>query len=379
MTQEKHRMRRDQKIKLIVGIIIFLLAIAALWFGFKWLDSRNDPESGQFGDHGDWGNGNTQTAEPKIVTLDGDKYEYTDDLRSYLLIGTDATGEVEPQEGRGDMADFIMLFFVNRTKDTYGFIQFNRDTITDVPILDKDGKNIGTYPEQLCISHWYGRTDEERNTNTVNTVSQLLGGLEIDGYYAIDMKDVGALNDAIGGVLVTIDEDMTKVDPDFKEGAEILLTDDQAEKYLRARKSVGEGTNEERMDRQYKYMQAAYNRVINQLREEPNYINTLYDELQDQVKTDQTNDRLSEFAKYISKGSSLGFLRLDGKTTEGDTLGTGQILAEHYLSKGAVKTTLSSIVDLKPSQAADPAETDTDDQAEDVAPEDVPEEAVNQG
>lgn len=375
MKNEKHRMRRDQKIKLITGIIIFLVAVAALWFGFKWLDSRNDTEGGQFGDHGDWGNKETQAEEPKILTLDNNKYEYTDDLRSYLLIGTDATGELKPEEGRGDMADFIMLFFVNRTKDTYGFIQFNRDTITDVPILDKEGKNIGTYPEQLCISHWYGRTEEERNTNTVNTVSSLMGGLEIDGYYAIDMKDVGALNDAIGGVLVTIDEDMTNVDPEFKAGTEVLLTNDQAEKYLRARKSVGEGTNEERMDRQYKYMQSAYNRVINQLREEPNYINTLYDELKDQIRTDQTNDRLSEFAKYISRGSSLGFIRIAGETTEGDTLGNGQILAEHYLDKGAVRDTLAMIVDLKPSEAA---EDETDETADDVAPEDVPEEAVNQ-
>ena len=34
-------MRRDQKIKLLVGIIVLILALAVLWFGLKWLDSRN--------------------------------------------------------------------------------------------------------------------------------------------------------------------------------------------------------------------------------------------------------------------------------------------------------------------------------------------------
>ena len=345
MNNESHRMRRDQKIKLIVGIAVLILAIAALWFGLKWLDSRNTPEGEQFGDHGDWGK--TAEEEQKLLVLDGKGYVYTDDIKTYLLIGTDVTGTEKPESGRGEMADFLMLFVVNKTTNSYGFIHINRDIMMDVPILDENGKENGTYPEQICISHWYGRTPEERNANTVKAVSKLLGFTDIDGYYCINMKDVGALNDAIGGVQIKFDEDLTAVDPAFKEGADILLNADQAEAYVRARMTVGDGTNEERMARQLNYMHAAYNRVINQLREEPNYINTLYDEMEDSIQTDQDHGNLGEFANYISKGESKGFLKFEGKSELGDTQGNGVEHAEFYLTEGTIARTLSQLIYLK--------------------------------
>ena len=346
-------MRRDQKIKLLVGIIVLILAVAVLWFGLKWLDSRNAQEVGQFGDHGDWGN--DQDSEEKILDLGGSEYKYTDDVKTYLLIGTDGTGSAGQADGtgpdpdKGEMADFLMLFIINKTDDSYGFIQINRDTITDVPVLDENGTETGTYPEQICISHWYGRTPEERNQNTVTAVSRLLGSLDIDGYYAINMKDIGALNDAIGGVQIQFDEDLTKVDPDFKEGEEVLLSGSQAEAYVRARMSVGNGTNEERMARQMNYMHAAFSRVINQLREEPDYINTLYEELENSIQTDQDSGNLSEFANYISKSENNGFLKFDGEASLGHTMGDDREFAEFHLTEDSIVTALSQLIALEPA------------------------------
>ena len=348
MNNDTHRMRRDQKIKLLVGIIVLILALAVLWFGLKWLDSGNAAEGGQFGDHGDWGN--TAEEEQKLLVLDEKGYVYTDDIKTYLLIGTDATGTDKPESGNGEMADFLMLFVVNKTDKSYGFIQINRDTMMDVPILDENGTETGTYPEQICISHWYGNNAEERNKNTVNAVSKLLGFMDIDGYYCINMKDVGALNDAIGGVQIKFDEDLTAVDPAFTEGADVLLNAEQAEAYVRARMSVGEGTNEERMARQLNYMHAAYNRVINQLREEPDYINTLYSELEDKIQTDQNSGNLGDFANYISKGESKGFLKFEGETKVNDTQGDGVDHAEFYISEGSIVSTLSQLMNLKPEE-----------------------------
>lgn len=355
---------RGTILKLIIVFVILAIAIACLWFGLKWLDSKDAAEGGQFGDHGDWGS-NAEAGEQKLLVLDSEGWVYTDDVKTYLLIGTDATGTINPQKGRGDMADFVMLFLVNRTTNQYGFIQINRDTMTDIPVLDENGKDKGTFLEQLCIAHWYGITEEQRNENTVKAVSMLFGGLDIDGYYTINMDDVSAFNDAIGGVVVSIDEDLTAVDPDFKEGTEVLLTGDQAEAYVRARMSVGKGTNLERMDRQLKYMQAAYNRVINQLREEPNYINTLWDELKDRIQTDQNDNNLGEFAKYISKGTNAGFLALSGESKSGDTLNDGIKHAEFYLNDGTIRNTLTKLMNLIPEpdeigeDAPDP-EDDTD-------------------
>ena len=341
--------------KIIAGLVILGLLAGGLALVMHLVDRNSDGEEGRFGDTGDWGKkpaeeeaseGGSDEEEygDENVLIFGDKeYIYTDDIRSYLFIGTDSTGK-SAGDDHGEMADFLMLMIINRTQNSYGFIPLNRDTIMDVPMLDDKGEYIGTYPEQLCIAHWYGRNSEERNENTVFAVSNLLGGLEIDGYYAINMDDIGAFNNAIGGVMVTIDGDLTAVDPEFTDGAEVLLSDEQAEKFLRARMSVGEGTNQERMSRQLQYMQAAYGRLINQLRENPAYINDLYAEVQDKVETDRSAKQLSEFAKYIGKSESLGFLQITGEVKEGDTLKDGVQHAEFYPDEKSLIGALAQVI-----------------------------------
>ena len=361
MSPEKGRSNGSLKVKLLVGIIIVLLVFLALWFGMHLIENHLKGEESQYGDTGDWGKDKSEgedleDGDEQVLIFGDNDLVYTDDIRTYLLIGTDDTGHDNVTANRGEMADFVMLMIINRTKDSYGFIQLNRDTMMDVPILDENGEFIGTYNEQLCIAHWYGRTPEERNENTVYAVSQLLGGLEINGYYSINMDDIGALNDAIGGVVVTIDGDLTGVDPEFEDGKDVLLKGDQAEKYLRARMGVGEGTNEERMDRQLTYMQAAYGRLINQIRENPDYINDVYSEVEDKVLTDRPIKEFSEFAAYIGKVENLGFLRFDGEVKTGDTLDDGIEHAEFYPDQDSMIRTIGKLITLK--QAA----PDTEDE-----------------
>ncbi len=371
MKFETNSYRKGILRKFILGFLVLALLAGGLALTMHLIEANSYNKGEQFGDSGDWGkveDNNTTDSEDaseggdeNLITIGDKDLLYTDDLRTYLLIGTDATGhnttsETDAGTGngttaanttRGEMADFLLLMVINRTQDKYGFIQLNRDTMMDVPMLDENGEYIGTYPEQLCIAHWYGRTPEERNENTVFAVSNLLGGLNIDGYYAIGMEDIGAINNAIGGVLVTIDGDLTEVDPDFEDGAEVLLSDIQAEKFLRARRSVGQGTNEERMARQLQYMQSAYNRLINQIRENPNYINDVYAEVEDRIETDRSGKQLSEFAKYIGKSENMGFLKFEGETTEGETLDDGIEHAEFTVDEASMIRTLSKLIDLK--------------------------------
>ncbi len=359
MNYEPRRKRGNLKLKLLIGVAIVLLLLAALELGLHIIENRMKGEESQYGDTGDWGKhaadaDEAETGEEHLITIADKDYIYTDDIRTYLMIGTDATNHASGKTAattRGEMADFLMLLMINRTQDTYGFIQLNRDTMMDVPVLDETGKFTGFFKEQLCIAHWYGTTPEERNENTVYAVSRLLGDMDIDGYYAINMEDIDALNNAIGGVVVTIKGDLTEVDPEFTDGAEVLLKDGQAEKFLRARMSVGEGTNQERMERQLQYMQSAYSRLINQIRENPNYINDVYNEVSDKVQTDRSTKQLSEFAKYIGRSESQGFLCFTGETKEGDTLDDGILHAEFYTDESSIVRTLSKLIALKEAPA----------------------------
>mgnify|MGYP001718301415 FL=1 len=88
----------------------------------------------------------------------------------------------------------------------------------------------------------------------VDAVSNLFYGMPINGYVALNMNAVGMINDAVGGVTVTVPEDMTQVDPSFAEGAMVTLTGDQALKFTRYRDTEKDFSNNSRMERQKQYL-----------------------------------------------------------------------------------------------------------------------------
>ena len=297
-------------------IALFAAAIALFGIGLSLFENRLRKPEG-LGDTGEWGW--HESGEEVRLKIGENKVTYTDAVDAYLVIGTDATGnDPEAQQGfNGNMADFLMLLLVNRTEGRFGFIQLDRDTMMNVPILDENGKEIGTSKEQLCIAHWYGQNEEQRNGNTVTAVSRLFGGLPIKGYYSINMKDMDRINHAVGGVQVTIEDDLTSIDPSMKPGATVTLADDQVEQYLRARMSVGDGTNISRMRRQRQYMQNLYSLVTGRLKENPNYINEIYDELSEVVDSDLPAKEISQLTAEIMEFEGLGFMTIEGESKKG--------------------------------------------------------------
>lgn len=343
---------RKKKRNVILAVLLALLLIAGFGAAMRFIEQQSsEGEEEQIGDTGEWGDGE---AEESILVFDNKEYMITDDIDTYLLIGTDAgtPDDAEVKEGfDGEMADFLVLVVINNTQKKYAFIQIDRDTITDVQVLDEKGESKGGIPEQICTAHWYGQDEEQRSANTVDAVSGLFGYLEIDGYFELNMADISAVNHAIGGVVIDFDQDLTAIDPAFKEGESILLTDQQAEKYVRARMEVGDGTNIQRMARQRQYMEKVYSLLISQLRENPNYIDELYDELHERILSDQNAKTVSNIASKFSEYESLGILRLDGESREADTLDDGVMHAEFYAETESLISTLQRITDLEESQS----------------------------
>lgn len=141
-------------------------------------------------------------------------------------------------------------------RKTYGILQLNRDTITEVPMLLQDGSANASAQMQLCTAHWYGKDKAASCDNTVETVSKMLGGLPIDGYYALKMDAMPLLNHEVGGVTVTLEDDMTKLDPAMKKGATLTLTDRQAELLMQSRYAMDDDRNTQRMRRQQIFLNA---------------------------------------------------------------------------------------------------------------------------
>jgi anionic cell wall polymer biosynthesis LytR-Cps2A-Psr (LCP) family protein len=175
------------------------------------------------------------------------------------------------------------------------------------------------------------------------------------------MKDMGAVNDAIGGVTVDIDTDMTNLDPAFTEGATVHLDGKQAESYLRARMDVGGGTNKERMARQNQYMQKAYAMVTGQLRENPDYINDLYDQLDSKVESDGTPKRISTIADKLMRYDNMGIIQFDGEVKTGDTIGEGKEHEEFYVDEGSILANFKKVMNIREYTEADEEAEDEDE------------------
>ena len=104
----------------------------------------------------------------KVLNFGKKKYQYSSDYETYLFLGTDGSGHesANREEYVGNMADFLMLAVINRKEQTYAFLQLNRDTMTEIDLIGKDGEGMATANMQLCTAHWYGGTEKESSENT---------------------------------------------------------------------------------------------------------------------------------------------------------------------------------------------------------------------
>ena len=344
------RQGRASKKRIIITAAAAVVLIAA--FGLiMYLIEQHGLIDEQFGDTGGWGSKDED--DQVFLTLSDVDYISDDDIDAYLIAGTDGGGVDKGDIYKGELADFISILLIDNTTEKYAFYQISRDSMVDVPVMNENGDIQDFALEQLSTAHWYGKTPEERNENLANAVSDVVGGIDIDGYYVLNMADIGEVNDAIGGVDIDIDDDMTDLDPTFKKGATVHLTGKQAENYLRARMTVGNGTNAERMDRQRQYMQKAYNMTISQLRENPDYINDLYEELDNKVQSDGTGKRISAIANQVTQYQCVGIISFKGETRIGDAIDEGITHEEFYVDEKSVLSGLRKVMNIREDDTSD--------------------------
>lgn len=215
-----------------------------------------------------------------VRTYEGARYEARPpaETTTVLLIGYDHHQEGMQTElhgySSGGQADFLLLVVLDHRTDEIRMLQIDRDTMARVRVTDARGYEHDRGSLQICLSHAYGNTREKNNANTVLAVETLLGiesaddGAQIDWYVAMDISGIARLNDLLGGVTLTMQTDMTDIDPAMTAGATLTLTGRQAERFCRGRYGVGDQTNESRMLRQQQYIAAASQKLVRLLRQD---------------------------------------------------------------------------------------------------------------
>lgn len=269
------------------------------------------------------------------VLLGDTYYDYYHEYETYLLIGTDNTGVQSTETYQGSMSDFLLLAVVDWTADSYSFLPINRDTMSEITLLQKDGTGEATAELQICTAHWYGGSEEQSCENTVDAVSKLLGNIPINGYYCLPMDAIPKLNHVVGGVEVTVLEDFTKVDKSMAKGTDILLSDSQAYHYIHDRYRIGDEENVSRMGRQKQYMQALLGKIKKRMKEDKTFVHSLYQELEENAVTNITGKKASQFTNAILQGEQKGFYELEGESKMGQALGDGIQHVEFYVNENS--------------------------------------------
>ena len=237
------------------------------------------------------------------ILVDGEVYEYNDDIMTFLCMGVDSRNGItkEKTPGKAGQADALLLVVVNPRTEEINVIAVNRDTMTDIEIYDTAGMYLEEETAQITLQYAYGDGREKSCQLMEQAVSELFYGIPIHGYGALDMQSIATLNDAVGGVEVTVLEDMTKYRWNWSEGAEVLLKGEEALIYIRERDSASKelGTNIKRVERQKQYLTAYVKQLKNKINQDVTFPVTLLGNIKKHMVTSLTVQEITYLADTL--------------------------------------------------------------------------------
>lgn len=197
------------------------------------------------------------SADGKTITHGSETYTYNENLINVLVIGVDMRGDLTDcgivgQQGR---ADAVILVSLDRKRNKVNIIWINRDSMVDVARYTAAFEYFDRQKMQLCLQYAYGRSHDESSRLVMDRVNELFPFIPIAGYVTTNLDAVVAVNDCIGGVEVTLEEDMTFFDAEMTNGNTVRLKGQPCLEYLRDRR-ITNINNEARIQRQKKYVKS---------------------------------------------------------------------------------------------------------------------------
>ena len=252
-------------------------------------------------DHYRFNNDNSVDSRDTITYKD-QTYTRKGNIETYLITGIDSPGKVQElkeYDGTGQ-CDVLVVIVRDRSTDECKLLTIDRNTITEVKSLDDDGTCLATTDIQISLAHSMGLDQKVRAENTVDAVSHLLGNATIDGYAMVNMGAISVVNDMVGGVTVTVEDDFSEVDPTLKMGETVTLMGEHAENYVRQRKEVADGRNENRMHRQSSYEEAFKPAFRTKCNEDNKFPLEVYHALEEYMTTDISAKKFCRLALLLS-------------------------------------------------------------------------------
>ena len=254
------------------------------------------------------------------VTWQGKTYKYNQNLSNYLLLGVDKRTPAETRVGKADagQADALFLLSLNRKTKEMTMISIPRDTMTDVESFDLEGKSLGKSKDHISLSYGYGDGGAESCKLTQEAVSNLFYGLPIQGYLAMNLDGIPELTKSVGGLTVTVPNNSLEYEyPEFAEGAEVTLTEENTEVFLRSREVDESQSAIYRMERQKAFLDAFSKKAKECYEQNAKFAANLFVAIKPYTVTNISEDRLMKLFQTADEGDGYTEWTVPGEGTQG--------------------------------------------------------------
>ncbi|MER5429343.1 LCP family protein [Streptomyces sp. NPDC002588] len=183
------------------------------------------------------------------------------DAQNVLVIGSDSrAGDENAAYGTDsgtERSDTTILLHLSGGRHSATAVSLPRDLMVHVPGCRRpDGTR--TEPMFTMFNHAF---QTGGSACTIRTVEKLTG-VRIDHHVVVDFAGFKDMVDAVDGVRVCLKEPVDDKAAKLRLPAgKVTLNGEQALGYVRARKSLGNGSDTERMERQQRFLGALVNKV----------------------------------------------------------------------------------------------------------------------
>ncbi|MEU6078907.1 LCP family protein [Streptomyces sp. NPDC047108] len=284
-TGERRRRRRLLRWGALGASVIVLAAAGAGWMLYRKLEGNITTDTGTAAELKRY---ERERPAPKVL-----------DAQNILLIGSDSRSDRNQKYGRDSgtqRSDTTILLHLAADRKSATAVSVPRDLMVDVPRCREPGGKDGE-----------GRFDQfnsafERGgaACTIRTVENLTG-IRVDHHMIVDFTGFKRIVDAVDGVEVCLKEPMDDREAHLKLPAgRQKLNGEQSLGYVRARYSLGNGSDTERMDRQQQFLGALVKKVqSNGVLLNPTRLYPVLDAATSSLTTDSGLDSLRELYELV--------------------------------------------------------------------------------
>lgn len=266
--------------------------------------------------------------EEWVVYEDG-VYEYNESTLNFLIMGIDHKGTLDSHTDLSDwgagQADTIFLVSMDQKNKSVSIIAIPRNAMVELDIYNEKEQCIDTIYNQICLQYGYAGGGELGLESMKACTSELFYGLPIHGACAVSFDAVSVITDMLGGIEVTIPDDMTGLNAGYVQGSSLRLTGKNVLPYLRYRETSVLGSPTTRLTRQKEFLKILISTAVAQVRRSPLLVSDMYQAVIPYMNTDISLDE----AVYLATESlnyriaEDSFYQLEGEDRQVDFVRAG--------------------------------------------------------